>query len=167
MPGERDSRIDDASDIDSLIRAVAHAPARDVAFGTDALPKRIAHFRITGELGAGAMGIVYDAFDERTATRVALKTLPSDDSEAVARFKREFRALQGIHHPNLVALHELVCDAGQWAFSMDLIEGVDFIAHVREWVRDLEPALAQYALLHVRTLLTSQLPHDRPGTARR
>nr|MBA3452396.1 serine/threonine-protein kinase PknK [Deltaproteobacteria bacterium] len=47
------------------------------------------------------------------------------------RFKREFRALADIVHPNLVTLHELHAAAGDWYFTMELIEGVSFI----DWVR--------------------------------
>jgi serine/threonine protein kinase len=62
-------------------------------------------FRILRELGAGASGVVYEAFDRESGMRVALKQLKSADADALYRFKREFRALQGVRHPNLVRLH--------------------------------------------------------------
>jgi tRNA A-37 threonylcarbamoyl transferase component Bud32 len=47
------------------------------------------------------------------------------------RFKREFRALADVIHPNLAALHELVAASGDWYFTMELVDGVSFI----DWVR--------------------------------
>src|SRR5262245_9301318 len=95
-----------------------------------------ARFELRREIGRGGMGIVYEAFDRDREGLIALKTLTSLDSEARLRFKREFRALQGLHHPNLVRLGELLEHDGQLFFSMELIDGVDFYS----WVRPLAPA---------------------------
>jgi hypothetical protein len=78
------------------------------------------------------MGVVYEAVDADRDARVALKTLQQlDDAGAVLRFKREFRALQDLNHPNLIHLGELCHDAGHWFFTMELLDGADFIAYVR------------------------------------
>src|SRR5262245_29046229 len=77
------------------------------------------------------MGIVYEAHDHSRRERVALKTVLRVDSSTLLRLKREFRALQGIEHPNLVRLHELVEEAGRWFFTMELISGTDLLRHVR------------------------------------
>jgi serine/threonine protein kinase len=74
------------------------------------------------------MGVVYEAFDRELGTRVALKCLPSRSPQAFLRFKREFRALQDLHHENLVRLGELVYTSGQLFFTMELIEGSDIIS---------------------------------------
>src|ERR1700682_2071611 len=87
-------------------------------------------FAIEGGLGAGAFGVVYRAFDRERNASVALKTLRGADVEALYRLKQEFRSLQGIAHPNLVELHELLEDAGQWFFTMELVEGQNFLDHV-------------------------------------
>src|SRR5262249_41072246 len=47
------------------------------------------------------------------------------------RFKREFRALADVNHPNLIGLHTLEADGGQWFFTMDLLAGTNFLSHVR------------------------------------
>ncbi|HEX4456416.1 MAG TPA: AAA family ATPase, partial [Polyangia bacterium] len=63
--------------------------------------------------------------------RVALKTIAARSNGSLLRFKHEFRALRGIEHPNLVGLGELMQDAGRWFFTMELVEGVDFLEYVR------------------------------------
>ena len=94
-------------------------------------------------LGEGGMGVVYEALDRDAGARVALKTLRHASPDALARLKHEFRAMQDVQHPHLVALRELVFEGGQWFIVMDLVEGVDFISYVRgstEPLRVSEPA---------------------------
>jgi eukaryotic-like serine/threonine-protein kinase len=95
------------------------------------LPRRIAErFELVRWLGEGGMGTVYLARDEKFDRMLAVKMLLGGDPGALARFKQEFRALADISHPNLIVLHELFCDAGTWLFTMDYVEGRDFLAHV-------------------------------------
>jgi serine/threonine protein kinase len=93
-------------------------------------PPTSSRFRIVRRLGAGGMGVVFEALDLHCGTRVALKCGRRLDPEVLLRFKTEFRALQDLEHPNLVRLDELICDGGQWFFTMELIDGVDFLTHV-------------------------------------
>src|SRR5690242_15740613 len=88
-------------------------------------------FELRGTLGAGGAGVVYRAFDQQLGREVALKLLRQASGRDLFRFKREFRALADIAHPNLVALHELHATGGEWFFTMELVEGVSFI----DWVR--------------------------------
>ncbi len=90
-----------------------------------------ARFTVRRSLGQGGMGVVYEALDREHGTVVALKTLIGMDPAAIYRFKQEFRALADVSHPNLVALHELIGAEDRLFFTMDLVEGVDFIAHLR------------------------------------
>lgn len=83
-------------------------------------------FEILAEIGGGGMGTVYRAFDHEAETHVALKVLRTYSPEALVRFKREFRALAGLHHPNLILLGDLAEVDGCWFFTMELLEGVDF-----------------------------------------
>jgi hypothetical protein len=87
-------------------------------------------FRIVRRLGAGGMGVVFEAEDLLRGTSVALKVLRRLSPEALLRFKTEFRALQDLQHPNLVRLDELICDGSQWFFTMERVDGVDFVTHV-------------------------------------
>jgi hypothetical protein len=88
-------------------------------------------FEIVRRLGSGGMGVVYEALDREHGSHVALKTLRSSDARTILRFKQEFRALEGLHHPNLVELGDLIEDRGRWFFTMELVRGVDFLSFVR------------------------------------
>jgi predicted ATPase len=77
------------------------------------------------------MGTVYDAIDREHGTRVALKRLTELDAASLARFKTEFRAVADLAHPNLVPLYELSSDDGVWFITMERIDGVDFVEHLR------------------------------------
>ena len=70
----------------------------------------LAHYRITGELGAGGMGEVWRAEDEKLGREVALKVLPADvaeDPDRLARFEREAKVLASLNHPNIAHLYGL------------------------------------------------------------
>ena len=100
-------------------------------------------FTIRRQLGAGSMGVVYEAHDRERDEIVALKTLLHAEASALYRFKREFRALADIHHRNLVALHELVVDDQTCFFTMECVEGVSFLEHLRPSAPALDsPTLA-------------------------
>lgn len=88
-------------------------------------------FEIKQRLGSGGFGVVYEAFDRERNAPVALKTLHNSDSEAIYRFKQEFRALADITHRNLAALYELICEGDQWFFTMELVQGVNFLKYIR------------------------------------
>ena len=88
-------------------------------------------FEVRGTLGTGGAGVVYRAFDKQLIREIALKLLKTASGRDLYRFKREFRALADIVHPNLVTLHELFASDSEWYFSMELVEGMSFI----DWVR--------------------------------
>lgn len=96
------------------------------------------HLELRRRLGAGSFGVVYEAVDKDTGERLALKTLNHASADALARFKQEFRALAGIVHPNLVTLYRLHSIDDKRFFTMQFVDGVDFVS----WVRHSEPAPA-------------------------
>ena len=88
--------------------------------------RTLSHFRITAELGSGAMGVVYRAEDTKLGRDVALKVLPEDmasDPERLERFKREAQAIAALNHPNIVTIHSVEEADGVHLLTMELVKG--------------------------------------------
>jgi serine/threonine protein kinase len=122
-------------------------------------------FMIQRRIGAGGMGVVYEAFDRDRAQAVALKKLLGTDATAIVRIKNEFRALADVVHPNLVRLYELIGEGDDWFFTMELIDGADFLNYVRGHRSSiLEDATTEGSKSNTVTLIAK---HDRPFDAER
>jgi TolB-like protein/Tfp pilus assembly protein PilF len=86
----------------------------------------LAHYRITGELGAGGMGEVWRAEDTKLGRSVALKVLPEEfaaDPQRFDRFQREARAVASLSHPHIVTIYSVEETEGTHFLTMELIEG--------------------------------------------
>ena len=81
-----------------------------------------ARFGVLRRIGAGGMGVVYEAYDREREALVALKTLREASPETIFLFKQEFRSLARTVHPNLVPLYEFISDGEQWFFTMELLQ---------------------------------------------
>lgn len=77
------------------------------------------------------MGAVYLAHDAVLDRPVALKRAQRDESHDLLRFKREFRAIERLTHPNLVRLYELGSDDAGLYYTMEAIEGEDLATYCR------------------------------------
>lgn len=87
-------------------------------------------FEIGARLGSGSFGVVYEAFDRYRNRTVALKVLERVSADTVARFKREFRYLAEVRHPNLASMYELVVAGSEWILVMELIRGEELLANL-------------------------------------
>lgn len=77
------------------------------------------------------MGVVYEVEDRKRGQRVALKSLRAMAAEHIYRFKREFRALADISHPNLVSLFDLFVEEDSCYFTMELVNGVPLLDYCK------------------------------------
>lgn len=102
-------------------------------------------YRLMGEIGRGAMGVVLLALDERLQRRVAIKFIRSDVVEPgfYARFTQEARAMARVNHPNVLCIYAFGEHEGTPYFVSELVEGVTLEAwqQARPNPPDLESAL--------------------------
>jgi len=86
--------------------------------------ERVGAYRIVRALGAGGMGEVFEAYDERLRRRVAIKSVRAGFGEAAkVRFLREARALSSLNHPNICAIHDFVEARGESLLVLEFIDG--------------------------------------------
>jgi TolB-like protein len=132
--------------------------------GTEEPPSRLGdRYSILSQVGAGGMGRVYLAYDDRAGSRVAVKLLNPEVVGLVGprRFLREIQIAASLSHPNIVP----VCDSGESAgmlyYVMPYIEGESLrqrlrrqtmlpVAQVLAWAAELSQALA---FLHARGIV--------------
>ncbi|MDC0719152.1 serine/threonine-protein kinase [Nannocystis bainbridge] len=117
-------------------------------FDARSMPMNIGRHELVRPLGMGGMGQVFEA-RAPDGTTVALKIIRGTSPERLYRFKREFRSLSAVVHPNIVALYDLVHvdDGGGQGlafFTMELLRGAHFVSAVRDELAEGaldEPAL--------------------------
>ena len=105
--------------------------------GETTVVRSIGRYRVFGELGRGAMGVVYKGFDPLIGRTVALKTLSIDNTNTQARefrerLYREAAAAGALSHPNIVTIYDIIEDGGVTAVAMEFIEGRPLSAIIAE-----------------------------------
>src|ERR671913_858202 len=88
--------------------------------------KSIAHYRIVEAIGAGGMGAVYKAYDNKLQRVVALKLLPPEyvsQQDRRRRFFQEARAASALSHPHILTIYEVGEDDGKPYIAMEFVEG--------------------------------------------
>ena len=105
---------------------------------------RLGPYEITGELGAGGMGIVLRARDTKLDRDVALKVLPeafTSDPDRLARFEREAKVLASLNHPNIGSIYGLEEAEGVKALVLELVEGPTLADRIKQGPIPIDEAL--------------------------
>jgi eukaryotic-like serine/threonine-protein kinase len=93
----------------------------------------VSHYRVTGKLGMGGMGVVYEGEDLHLARPVALKFLSQDlagDPDATRRLRREAQTLGGLNHPNICVVYEVGEHDGSVFMAMERVDGANLKQHM-------------------------------------
>ena len=131
--------LDENDRLSGFLSEPAFPKTRTAGVGSQTLVlapgKRLVNrYVITGRLGAGGMGVVYRARDEKLDREVAIKmlqpgVLPGD--EARSRFLREARALARLNHAHIAAVHDVIEEDGGDCIVMELVAGESLAAKLR------------------------------------
>jgi len=100
------------------------------------LPFRLGKYEVREEIGKGAMGVVYKAYDPRLDREVAVKVMSGailSDDELKGRFEKEARAIAKLQHPNIVTVYDFDYDEqGAPFIAMELLRGTELEQRLRK-----------------------------------
>src|SRR5262249_8563745 len=157
-PGPASSpNLEDSADGDSR---------RSAGADSTGLPARVGHYAIARKLGAGGMGVVYEARDERLQRTVALKMMRGleHDDTARKRFWREARAAASVNHPNICQIYDVGEHGGSLFITMELLEGEPLTEHLTRGAMTVDQAvpiatdmLAALGAIHARGIVHRDL----------
>jgi serine/threonine protein kinase len=106
---------------------------------------RLAHYEITGHLGSGGMGEVYQATDTKLGRDVAIKILPeafARETDRISRFENEARVLASLNHPHIAAIHGLEESGDRKFLVMELVSGETLADRIARGPLPVDEALA-------------------------
>ncbi len=122
------------------------APAFEIGETAGSLAgERVGHYQVLSLIGAGGMGAVYLARDERLGRKVALKVLPryvTNDERRIGRFRREARAASALNHPNIVTIYEIEEADGVHFIATEYVEGITLRKRLNDGPLKLDAALS-------------------------
>ncbi len=117
------------------VPAPAPAAAATLADEPELNTRVLGRYRIEAELGRGAMGVVFKAWDENLERTVAVKVLSRavrEIPQAMTFFVQEAKALAQLNHPNVVAVHDQASDAADTYIIMEFVDGTTVDRLLRE-----------------------------------
>ncbi len=138
-----------ACDVSGVVRAMGSSPAVVEGIAGELIrtqiaskvfggpPAKVGRFTILDELGAGGMGIVLSAYDEKLDRRVALKFLHQrgvHDSGYHRRLVREAQAMARLSHPNVVTVHDIGIFDSSLFVAMEFVRG----RNLRDWLTEAQ-----------------------------
>ena len=112
-------------------------------------------YKILEEIGRGSRGKVYKAYDANLDRLVAFKLLNYTDDDDMKRCMVEARATAKLHHPNIVAVHDIGHEQNLIFLIMDLVEGCSLAG----WLRDFRPTPAQATEMMIKIAGAIQYAH--------
>jgi serine/threonine protein kinase len=123
-------------------------PARAGGNSNANLPPKLGRYQIHGEIGKGAMGVVYRARDSLINREVALKAIPLAEEfdgeeleDARTKFFREAEMAGRLSHPHIVTIYDAGEDGGIAYIAMELLRGTHLVEYTNA-SRQLPPAIA-------------------------
>ena len=106
--------------------------------------RRLSHYDVLADLGAGGMGVVYRAHDTRLDRDVAIKVLPTDrllSETARRRFQREAMAASALNHPNIITIYEVNSEGSTDFIVMEYVRGATLSSVLKKRRLELSEAI--------------------------